>query len=267
MNKKIIAEGLKEYPQDQVEKYISYLYSLETATKKGGSQKNPWMKHRKDADLISFFKNVAADGLVFDGVDITLQSTGVSYSYQSYKTKMLIAYPESIIDVNLVYRGDTFSFSKNSGNVNYTHTIEHPFIHKDEEIQGAYCVVKNKRGQFLTTMSRQEIDKHRRVAKTDYIWKAWFPEMCMKTVIKKACKQHFKDTYQNIETIDNENYDLEQLNETITEKQITIIKELIKSTESDKSKFLKWLDADKIETIPVHSFNKAVSALKAKASK
>ena len=34
--------------------------------------------------------------------------------------------------------------------------------------------------------------------------------MCLKTLIKKACKQHFADIYQNIETLDNTGYDLEQ---------------------------------------------------------
>jgi recombinational DNA repair protein RecT len=33
--------------------------------------------------------------------------------------------------------------------------------------------------------------------------------MALKTIIKKACKQHFSDIYQNIETIDNDNYDLD----------------------------------------------------------
>jgi len=36
------------------------------------------------------------------------------------------------------------------------------------------------------------------------------PEMSLKTALKKACKQHFKDTYQTIEDLDNENYDLDQ---------------------------------------------------------
>ena len=210
MNIATISKGLEKYPKSQVDNYIAYLNRLTTEKNKDGQLKNPWMQYKKDPELIRFFETVSSDGLVFDGIDITLQSTGVSYSYQAYKNKMFNTYPESIIDVNLVYKGDAFAFSKNSGQVNYTHTIENPFGHNDDDIVGAYCVIKNKRGQFLTTLSRPEIDKHRKIAKTDYIWKNWLPEMCMKTVIKKACKQHFKDTYQNIETIDNENYDLEQ---------------------------------------------------------
>jgi recombinational DNA repair protein RecT len=33
--------------------------------------------------------------------------------------------------------------------------------------------------------------------------------MALKTIIKKACKQHFDDIYESINELDNENYDLE----------------------------------------------------------
>ena len=54
--------------------------------------------------------------------------------------------------------------------------------------------------------------------------------MCLKTLIKKACSKHFNDIYQNIETLDNENYDLENSTEiSVKTKQeienLTTIKE------------------------------------------
>jgi len=256
MNKKTIRTALKDFPEEQVENYIFYLNKLATATKKDGSLQNPWMNYKKDDYLIQIFKTVATDGLVFDGVDITLQSTGVSYSYQAFKNKMLLAYPESIIDVSLVRKGDSFSFSKNSGQVNYTHNIDNPFDHQDQDIIGGYCVIKNKRGQFLITLSRAEIDKHRKVAKTDYIWRNWFPEMCMKTVIKKACKTHFKDIYQQIETVDNENYDLEKPIDVEVETKAAI--ETIKTTAELKDYYLN----NKDKQVNLESFNKLITARK-----
>lgn len=212
MNPDAIKQGLKKYPENQVNNYIAYLQRLATEKQKG-NLKNPWMNQRTDDFLIRIFKVVADDGLVFDGDDITLQSTGVSYNYQAYKNKMLLAYPESVIDVSLVYQDDTFQFQKQSGKVQYTHTIGNPFNRDETAIIGAYCVIKNHRGEFLTLLSKKDIDKHRKVAKTDYIWKSWFAEMALKTIMKKACKQHFKDVFSNIEAMDNENYDLEKLAE------------------------------------------------------
>jgi hypothetical protein len=200
--------------EDHANSYIEYLIKLQSEKKKDGQNyvtKNPWMKHKTDEYLATIFKKVALDGLVFDGEDITLQNTGVSYSYQAFKNKMFNAYPESIVDVSLVHNGDNFQFSKNSGHVKYTHEISNPFGTTERDLVGAYCVIKNKRGEFLTLLSKQDIDKHRRVAKTDFIWANWFNEMALKTIIKKACKQHFKDIFSNIETIDNENYDLDNL--------------------------------------------------------
>jgi len=147
--------------------------------------------------------------LIFDGVHITLQSTGVSYDYIAYKNKMLLAYPETIIDVSLVYTKDEFVFEKKSGVVSYVHKIGDPFGQTETDIIGGYCVIKNKRGDFLTLLNKADIERHRKVARTDYIWKSWFAEMALKTVIKKACKQHFADIFQNIETIDNEGSDVE----------------------------------------------------------
>src|SRR5690606_4123369 len=42
---------------------------------------------------------------------------------------------------------------------------------------------------------------------TTSIWDAWLSEMVKKSVVKRACKTHFKDLVADIEEIDNENYD------------------------------------------------------------
>ena len=209
--KEQIINLLKDLEQTEaVENYASYCARLIAEKKTDGSLKNPFMQYKKADDLANLFKRVLADGLIFDGKHITLQSTGVSYDYVAYKNKMLLAYPESKIDMATVNEGDIFSFSKEDGKVSYTHTITDPFKQTTEEnIIGAYCVIKNNRGEFLTLLNKEELEKHRKVAKTDFIWKAWFKEMVLKTIIKKACKQHFDDVYTKIEEIDNENYSLD----------------------------------------------------------
>lgn len=201
MTKEEIIKLLPDHPSEEVERFASYIIRLYA------DPKNPWMKSRTSEQMATLYKRVAKDGLVFDGIHITLQSTGISYDYIAFKNKMFLSYPESTVDVSLVHDGDDFNFKKESGKVTYTHNINDPFGKKD--IIGGYCVIKNKRGEFITLLSKEDIDKHRKVAKTDFIWKEWFSEMALKTVIKKACKQHFSDVYQNIETIDNDNYDLE----------------------------------------------------------
>lgn len=207
---KAIVNLLPDAEKEHVEKFAAYCVSLATEKKQGTQElKNPWMGYKTTQQLADYFNRVAKEGLVFDGKHVTLQSTGISYDYVAYKNKMLLAYPESLVDVSLVYEGDDFMVNKDSGEVKYEHLIKNPFGQKGENIVGGYCVIKNKRGQFLTLLSKPDIEKHRKIAKTDYIWSQWFKEMALKTVIKKACKVHFDDIYSGIEEMDNENNDLD----------------------------------------------------------
>jgi len=231
MDIKAIKNRLSDYDTTKVEIYINYLVELSIAKDRNKKLKNPWFKYRTDQELINNFKKVATDGLSIDGEHITLQSTGISYDYIAFKNKMMITYPESVIDVGLVYKDDTFKFEKQSGKVVYTHQINNPFNQDENNIIGGYCVIKNKRGEFITILSKDNIEKHRKVARTDSIWKAWYHEKCLVVIIKKACKQHFQDIYQNIETIDNENYDLSKslevdIDDKSSIESITTIEEL-----------------------------------------
>jgi len=199
--------------QQEVDNYIWYIDKLKK------DWKSTFIKNYSNEQLAQIFLKVANEGLVFDWIHITLQSTGVSYDYVAYKNKMLLVYPESTIDVSLVYSGDDIDFGKESGKITYRHKIKNPFeTRKDEDIIWAYAVIINKRGEFLTTLNKEELEKHRKTAKTDYIWKAWFAEMCMKTIMKKSCKTHFWDVFTGIEEMDNENYDVNNVNVEITWK-------------------------------------------------
>ena len=191
-----------------MEKFLHYIKKLKSEKNKDGSLKNPWSLHISDDRYKQMYEQVQAEGLELDGIHITIQSTGISYDYVAYKNKMLLAYPESIIDVSLVMEGDDIEFKKENGQVIYSHKINNPFASSD--IVGAYAIIKNKRGEHLTTLNKEEINKHRKVAKTDYIWSQWEKEMTLKTIIKKACKLHFADIYENILQEDNKENDIEQ---------------------------------------------------------
>lgn len=199
-----IIMGLKDYPEQAVEEYATYCIRLLLEKDKEGKPRNEFIQKKTALHLIKLFKKVAKDGLFIDGDTITINKNGISYDYKAYKNMLMIKYPESIIDYQLVYKDDKFSFTKQNGEVKYSHEFTNPFEQKDDDVIGGYCIVKNKRGQFITTMGKQDIEKCRKVAKTDKIWQSWYKQMCLKTVIKSACSLHFYDIYQNILQIDNE---------------------------------------------------------------
>lgn len=193
-----------------VEKYIAHLKDLEAATDNNGKLKNPWLKHRTSTELANYFKRIEAINLEFDGKHITLQSTGISMDYIACKNKVLLVYPETKITHGLVYKDDDYNFYESDFKVKYHINHAKPFDARDEDIIGAYCIISNKRGEFLKTLDKDQIAKHRKAAKTDMIWKGWFGEMVLKTVIKKCCKTCLDDVLDDIEAIDNDNIDLDQ---------------------------------------------------------
>ncbi len=209
MNAKKLKELLRDHEPQKVDIFINYCLFLESEIdKKTKEKKNKWMYYKKDNDLANYYNIVINDGLEFDGKHVTLQSTGISYDFIAYKNKMMLVYPETIFDVQLVRKGDIYQFEKNSGLVAYKHEIKDPFGNKP--ILGGYAVIKNSRGEFFTSLSHADFEKHRKVAKTDNIWSQWYEEMCMKTLVKKACKIHFEDMFRAIEEQDNKQNDLEK---------------------------------------------------------
>ena len=211
MKKEWIIELLKDYKKEDAEKFANYcIRLLLEPDKRNWWKKNWFMQTKTDEDMAQLFRRVHSEWLVFDWVHITLQSTGISYDYIAYKNKMLIAYPDTIIDINLVYKDDEVSFSKESWKVIYKHNLKNPFGNKVQDIAWGYCVIKNKRWEFLTILTKDEFEKHKTKAKTSYIWNEWYAEMCMKTLVKKAVKIHYNDIYANMEEEDNKQYDLSQ---------------------------------------------------------
>lgn len=202
-----IKELLKDYKEEDVQLFWSYIQELIDDKDKDWKMKNWWIAFKSERFIANCFIKVAKEWLRFDWKHTTLQSTGISHDYAAYRNKLILLYPESKIDCDLVYKWDTFSSSKESGKVTYSHIINDPFVRKDDMIQGWYVVIKNSRWEFITLLWKEDILKHKASSKMQNVWNSWFPEMCRKTLIKKACSSHFKDEFTGVEEQDNENYD------------------------------------------------------------
>lgn len=263
MDYNIIQTALREFNLDEVKVFINYLKDLETEKDKDGKIKNAWFQYQKAESFIDLYKKVALDKLYIDGSTITFQFKGklmVSYNYQAYKNKLLQVYPETLFDIQNVNAGDTFSFKKESGKVFYNHQINNPFDN-NKVIIGCYCIIKNKRGDFIETLNLDEITKMRNSAKTKNIWDSWFSEMTLKSVIKRACKRHFNDVVSNVDTLDNDNYEPEtseidadlkaKVNECNTFDELQLIYDEFKNKVPDEKSFISILSVRKKEIIKI----------------
>ena len=162
MNYQTIQTGLTDYNPTEVSIFLDYCKRLEEGKNSTGEKRAPWFPYVKEDQLIGLYKKVAKDdGLFIDGETITLDKKGevmVTYNYQAYKNKLLTIYPESLFDLQNVYDGDTFSFKKVSGKVIYEHKFGNPFD-LSRKIIGTYCIIKNKRGEFIETLNQDDIQK------------------------------------------------------------------------------------------------------------
>lgn len=177
--------------------------------------------------------------------------------YHTYKNKLLEIYPESIVDIQLVYEDDEFTFSKESGKVIYSHKVNSPFK-KDKKAIGGYCVIKNRLGEFLEIMNETEILKCKQVAKMKNIWNNWTDEMYLKTIIKRATKRFFYDVVKEIDIQDNKDYDLSLADSDDSDFKICSEIENIKTIENLK----KYYNDNKDKVKNKKTFNSKVTEKK-----
>lgn len=194
---------LKDYPEQEVNAYLLYVQGL------NNDPKTMWARDISAKKYAHWFKHVKDEGLVLDGKHITIQKLGPSYDYQAMKNKMLLVYPETKMEWEIVYKDDTFKYKREGEKVFYTYECANPFNQAEEDIIGAFCVIRNNRGEFLSRLGTEAIEKRRKVAKTDAIWRSWFHEMVRKTIVRHAVGEHFEDIFSGILEEENNYSDLE----------------------------------------------------------
>lgn len=195
----------KGYKEIDINIFYDYLVKL------ASDNRTAWINNVHDQQVIVAYEKVTKTGVVVDGEMVRLEYRAktnevfASYDYHAYKNRVIHKYPETLFDVQVVYHGDDFQFSKENGKVTYSHKFGNPFA-TNKQLIGAYCIIKNTRGEFIELVNNDDIKNFRASANTTAIWDAWLSEMVKKSVVKRACKTHFKDIVQDIDEVDNENY-------------------------------------------------------------
>lgn len=205
---KLISAGM---PESEVKKSISYIVDAIRAEQKKEPNKRPVSNNSEDQlqSLVLKFWNL---GVLIDDTNAVITGRSMAMvTYHGYKNKILNTYPETEFDIQLVREGDDFSFSKESGKIQYSHKINDPFGTKP--IIGAYVIFKNKRGEYLEALSQHDYEEMRKASKQTYLWDQWESEFWLKSVIKRACKRHFNDIVAEIDKVDNEDYGMREKGE------------------------------------------------------
>lgn len=222
----IKAKLLEKYTQPEqielVKTSILYVQKKIGETKK--NERGQYVKaYNFDAGwLLQSIAECIDNGFALDGVNYVISGNRMYMpTYKAFKNKIYMVYPESEIDVQVVRETDTFKFSKQSGVVTYSHEFGDPFDNKP--VVGAYCVIKNKRGEFLELLNKHDYDEMKSGSKNPKLWEKWDSEFWRKSVIKRACKAHFNDITQAIEEKDNEVIGLSDIVKASPDKKAAIV--------------------------------------------
>lgn len=204
----------------------SMLYLQKKIVEKEKNDAGKWVeRYHFDAGwLLQSVAECIDTGFALDGVNYTITGNKMYMpTYKAFKNKLYMVYPESVIDLQIIREGDTYSFAKESGSIIYSHQLADPFEAKEREIIGAYCVIKNSRGEFLETLNSTDYKKMRDSSKTPRTWDKWPSEFYLKSVIKRACKRHFNDVTKALEEKDNEAVGLADVVKASPDKKAAII--------------------------------------------
>lgn len=224
--KKKLLEKYKQPAQlELVDTSILYLQKkIAEKVKNDKTQKWESRYHFDAGWLLQSIAECIDTGFALDGVNYVITGNKMYMpTYKAFKNKLYMVYPETVIDLQLVREGDTIEFAKESGAVLYTHNLANPFEATEGKIVGAYCVIKNSRGEFLETLNNTDYQKMRNASKTPSTWDKWQSEFYLKSVIKRACKRHFNDITKQIEERDNEAVGLATLVKASDDKKAAII--------------------------------------------
>ncbi len=223
LKEKLVA---KNYDPLKVGKFIAYI-SGETS-----KNKNTVLRHSQ-ADLYNLFVKYYNVGTNLDGVNVVLTGQNMGLiTFHGFMNKVKSVHPEVFFDVQLIRGDDTFSFSKESGSVVYSHQIKNPF--GDDEIKGAYCVVKlnnENKDESLELLNQRDFFEMKKSSRMSRTWDNWPTEFWRKSVIKRACKIYFSEEISELEKIDNEDYGLEDEKATDEQKEAILKAHAKSSTE------------------------------------
>jgi len=160
--------------------------------------KNPkWLDSQHDrASLFQACMHAAESGLSLDPNlghlyfvprwDSHLKKNKICFQL-GYKGLLKLAYQSGDVgafSAECVFQGDEFDYCMGTQGF-----IRHKPLHKSNVLTHVWAMAKMKSGaEAFVVLPKEEIDKARKFAQADHIWKAFYTDMCKKTALRRLCK-------------------------------------------------------------------------------
>lgn len=176
---------------------------------KCGKTKNP-LRKMSQSQLVTTWRLFRAAGVNIDGEQVIIDWRGApSLTVFGCKNMVFSVYPNARIEVQTVYKGDTFTYTRTEDGVKYLYTCNDPFADRSEDgMAGVFCHIIANDGtgtEVFEIMGKNELNEIRKSSKTGATWRSYFGEMAKKSCIKRATKSlRYDSRVQSALDFDNE---------------------------------------------------------------
>lgn len=224
-SKNISEEEARLYVTNMVHSVLSYIINDE-------GQKRP---NNKD---VQFLWQCSVSSLISAAVDavsigIPLDSRGLAYMefrgsearydlmFKGVLQKVQELYQNADIKTYLVFPEDKFSIRTNDDMVYVEHEPANPFRSDYENVAGCCCIIRytinGRECAREERIDRAELEKIRKTASQDYVWKAYPGEKYKVATLKRACKlmQARNEDTAYLERIINAGHDLTKVEQLV----------------------------------------------------
>ena len=147
-------------------------------------------------------------------------SASLQIGYRAYLAKIKEAYPDADFVITPIYKDDELKVWDDDGVQKYTLKKNNPFADGEDGLQGVLFAVNytdnGRLVQKVTPVPKSRIDRARKAAKQDFVWRSDYIEKAKAAAIKNACKHFFASLQglQEVAAYDNEaNYDVNKRDE------------------------------------------------------
>lgn len=171
--------------------------------------------------------------------------------YRGYLAKIKEHYPDADFTVELIFEGDDVKIWSEDSMQRFTLSKADPFAQNEVKFKGVLFAVSytdnGKQIQKVTAVTKERIERAKRAAKQDFIWKSDYFEKAKAAAIKNACKYMFASIQglQEMIRYDNENnYDVDKKAEPT---RSSIIENINKTVKPDSDYEPDIIEAEIIE--------------------
>lgn len=201
-------------PDNQLEFQVFREYLRSTSrdfdnNPKCGRDRNP-LRKMSQSQLVTTWRLFRAAGVNIDGEQVIIDWRGApSLTVFGCKNMVFSVYPGARIEVQTVFKGDIFTYTRTEDGVKYVYTCNDPFADRSENgMVGVFCHIVTNDGtgtEVFEVMGVGEVKEIRKSSKTGDAWKNYFGEMAKKTCIKRATKSlRYDSRVSSVLDLDNE---------------------------------------------------------------